>query len=315
VDGSDTSFALGRTTFEGQAVKVTLMARRFLRDHGAAAVVVAHESAHAVLASALRSKARYEAVPAWFREGLAVSFAGEGEALVAEAMVHELLGKRRAQGFLVGLPAAASPGETAPRAARVKLAESWLAVRELEARLGGGWARLLLELLLQGESLDRAIEARTGLTYDRFRAVAAGAAKRELARRLPREDEEAFVRILEARERADTIRVVEQSEALLARSPAGPLAGTLAYFLARAEIDAAGPAAPVPRAQARLEALVRQPLTAWRAEALVLLGESRLRAGEPAAARECFEEVLEAYAEDRGPAGRAQVGLERAVVQ
>jgi TolA-binding protein len=300
-------FESGRTSFAGGAVVVSIPARRFLARPAAAAAPAAHEAAHAVLASSLGPD-RHDAVPRWFREGIAVWFAGEGRARVDEMIAGNLIEGRAASAFLAGLPARGEADEAG--GARVTHAEAFLAVLWLERRAGGEGLAAIATAAAGGSDVIERIEKVAGLAFDGARALALDFARAEVRRRIGEEAEALFRTSLRLREESRGEEAAAAWRSLLSRDPAGPLVPTLLYLLARAGVDGTGGGEARAEAGARLRRLLALPDAPWRPEALVLEGERLRAAADIPAARRAWSEVLEAYGDDPVPAARAMKLLE-----
>jgi hypothetical protein len=316
------SIEAGRTSFKPGALVVTIPARKYLAAPQAARRVIAHEAAHAAIASALGTPERYSLLPRWFREGVALGFAGEGDARLDDRIAWTVFVEEPADAFLCGLP---PPGAGLPGAGEPSYAEAWLGVRRLEERVGPAGTRSLILAALRGDDFVHSLEDLLGVSFDTFRADALRHARRRVRELLPAAREEAFRESLR-------LRAVRPSEAvcawrrLLEEDARCPLAGTLRYLLARALLrDVAAEGAPGealppladpadPRLEAArrdLEALLAADRALWRAEALVLLGECHALRGASEAARGLWEEAIERFGEDDLPASRARRLLDR----
>jgi hypothetical protein len=297
-------FELGRTAFEGSAIVVTLPARKYLRSPERAAPVLRHECAHALLASTLGSKERYESIPRWLREGLALHGSREGDHAMRDAIALAAFGGKPAASFLVGI---VSPD--------ISHAESYAAVTALTAKLGPDGVRALLHRFIESRDLDskramKLIEEAIGQPIDAFAIFALREARLSVSRLLPDEREAAFREALGLDARGEKEESTRKLAALLPADPEGPLACTIHYLLARRLIEGAkGDAGG--KSRAHLDAVLARDGDLWRPEALVLLGERLEADGKTAAARDAWLEVLEVFGEDAAPASRARESLRK----
>jgi TolA-binding protein len=311
VDGSagDSGFFEGgRTAFEGGGIVVSVPARKYLERPSCVAPVVAHEASHAAMASAIGSRDRYEAIPRWFREGVAVWFAGEGKTRVDEMIAGSLLAGGAASAFLAGIPGS---GKGEAGGDRVTHAEAFLALLWFERRLGEEGLKTLIAAAAKGEDVIRKTEDLTGLRLEAARALALDSSREEVRRRIDAAEAERFGASLRLRAEGRGEEAAIAWRSLLDKHPEGPLVPTLLYFLARAGLDGTVGEEAAAEAGRRLDRLLALPGAPWRAEALILQGERlRARGDVPAAAR-AWREVLEAYGEDPVPAARAVRLLEQ----
>ena len=297
-------FEAALTRFADGTIEVVVPARKYLRRPDEARAVVAHEAAHAVLASALEKSDRYQAVPRWFREGIALRFSGEGELRVSETVAVTVFKERGASSFLVGISFDRRPGDA------TSAAESYLAVRWVERRLGReGLAKLCREVA-GGKGLRDELEGLLGLSEAGLRAEALRFARDAVARILPASREKAFRDSLSAQANGNKELAMAAWRRLLEENPQGPLAGTIHYLLAKELLKAPGGAGESGEAMRHLESISRASSVLWRPEALVLLGERLREAGRSSDARALWTEVLEAFGEDLEPASRARKLLE-----
>lgn len=301
-------FKVGRTRFVKGSAVISIPARKYLREPSAARSVIAHEAVHAVCFSALGSAERYEAVPAWFREGVAVHFAGEGDLLIREAVVASLLEDQPADAFLTGLPPTDLARGTARhggRGAEVSYAEAYLASSYIHGKLGASGWKLLVSRTASGQSLAPLLESLLGSTGEALRARFLRHARRRVGDLLPAALGERFRESIRANARGEAERARAEWERILEENSSGPLASTVRYFLARSALKGVGR----PAARLHLEALLSERGSLWRPEGLVLLGECLAGEGDTRRAREAWLEVLEVFGEDPGPAARAREAL------
>ncbi len=293
-------FEVGHTEFLGVpagSIAVTLPARKYLRATARVEPVIRHEAVHALLASALRTRERYEAVPRWFREGLAVEWAGEGEVTLGEAIAYTAFHDRPADAFIVGI---ASPGVT--------YAEAFLGVQFLSERLDAPGMKTLVGRVADGKPLDAVLLQLLGQSMEAIAAGALRASRQRVARLCSVERERAFRESLREPRGAGPA-AVRTWEALLQGDASGPLASTLHYLLGKHGIQGAPDAKAVRKARAHLEEVLSAGGCLWRPEALVLLGECHEAQGDGVAARDRWQEVLDVFGEDEGPALRARAHL------
>jgi tetratricopeptide (TPR) repeat protein len=301
--GGVAHFQAGRTRVAGGAVEVVLPARRYLARPVKARAVVIHEAAHAVLASGLGSRERYEAVPAWFREGIALLVSGEGEERVGAEAVRSLLERRRPGAFLAGIGRTGREPATVPGPA-----ESYLAVLTLTERLGDDGLRAFSRRIGAGAEFFDELSRTLGLTEPLLGHACLEGAARRLEEVLPESEGEALLAAIDLLGEARPAPAARLLQGLLEGGRAPALDATARYFLARARLAAGEPAA----ARDLLEGLVSGALEAlWEPEALNLLGDARLALGDPAGARAAWEEALERFPEDRPVADRARRMLGR----
>lgn len=301
-------FEMGRTAFEGASVVVTLPARKYLRAPGGAEQVIRHEAAHALLASALGSRERYEAVPRWLREGLALDASHEGRTALREMIAITVFQGRPADSFLVGI-----------LAPDVSHAEAYAALAALVSKLGADGVKALLERFVESRDLDakravKLMEEHLGQSIEVFGADALRQARESVMKILPAGLERSFREALDSDARGEAGVATRKMAALLEADRDGPLASTLHYLLAKRGLEGARSGEAPGKSRAHLEALLAHEGSLWRPEALVLLGECLDAEGKALEAREAWLEVLEVFGEDAGPAGRARARLEKARV-
>jgi len=320
-------FRAGHTRFGSGRVEVVLPAHRYLRLPETARSVVAHESAHAFLAADLGDPARYDAVPLWFREGLALWFSGEGRQRLDDRIAFTTFSKRPAPGFLVGT-VRGDPGSTSRLATDkdVTPAEAYLVFEHLRERVGASGVRAIVERILQGLPFDASLESVVAADATAFASTALEAGRRVVRKRLTPAREAVFHESLQRRVRGGEAAEGPDSAAatwrrLLESEPRGPLRTTLQYLLARHGVTRLrrGELQRTARAELLrdLEALAAVPESLWRPEVLLLLGEVRLAearghpSGETRGASACWLEALEVYPEDGPVASRARLLLSR----
>ncbi|MBI4601075.1 MAG: tetratricopeptide repeat protein [Planctomycetes bacterium] len=300
------AFEAGRTAFDGGTVTVTLPARKHLRSQRGLDAVVLHEAVHAVLASRCGSRERYEAIPGWLREGLALHAAEEGETAVLEAIAERAFAGAPADSFLAGAaPAAPATPTVRPAAEETSYGEAYLRVRWIEERIGAAGLKALCSRLAGGQGFPEACEALLGMKVEAALGAARRWARERVARLLPADRERRFRESLDASRAGRTAEAARAWGVLLEEDPGGPLGPTLRYLLAKRAIEEGGPGG-LRAAREHLEAVLSSPGEAWRPEALVLHGECLRAEGRDAEARDAWQEVLEAYGEDAGPAERAR---------
>ncbi|HVR75743.1 MAG TPA: hypothetical protein VMT52_15515 [Planctomycetota bacterium] len=305
-------FKLGRTRFVNGSAVLSIPARKYLREPPSVRSVIAHEAVHAALMSALGSPELYEAVPAWFREGMAVHFAGEGDLLVREAVVASLLEDQPADAFLTGLPPMDFARGTAPRGGRgaeVSYAEAYLASSYIHETLGASGWKVLVSRAASGQSLVPLLESLLGSTREALRAGALRHARQRVGDLLPAALGERFRESIRADKRGEGEGARAAWERILEEDSSGPLASTVRYFLARSALKELGSPAARLAARRHLEGLLSERGSLWRPEGLVLLGECLESEGDTPRAREAWLEVLEVFGEDSGPAARAREAL------
>lgn len=303
-------FEAGWSAFRDGEVSVFLPAYRYLARPQKACPVIHHEATHALLASRLGSRARYEKVPAWFREGLALHVAGEGEARVEGRIALSLVDGKPAGSFLKGLRDTRNlRGPTAPSPA-----ESYLAVRWLARAVGRPGFRVLVRRLAAGEDLSTLLTKACGQPEEQLRRML-DLENRAYVQSLVRPEELGWFRsALGLLQAGDTVaaRSAAKARPLLEkvlRSPqVGPLRETARYYVARAlEVEGLHG-----KAMAYLEEIVDNDVESlWEPEALWLLGLCRREGGDPSGARRLWEEVVERFPEDREVVSRAQLCLRK----
>lgn len=303
--GADTGtryFEAGRTDFRGEGVRVLIPVRRYLTRLEELRVVVAHEAAHGVLASALGTEERYRNVPRWFREGLALWFSGEGEVRVAERLASVLVAGGGSCSFLRGL----APGRgSTPE-------EGYLALCWIESRVGDDGLARICRGVARGSPVEEQIREVLGDGGASFRARALAHARRTIRERCPPEMERRFLDSLRRYREGETESVLPVWKELLEERPDGPLRDTLEYLLGKEILAGAESPKDVEKARWHLERVRRSPGDLWRPEALLLLGEALERQGRRTAAQSLWEEVVRAHPEDRAVAAKARENLKRA---
>ncbi|MBN1441560.1 MAG: hypothetical protein JXA90_02575, partial [Planctomycetes bacterium] len=295
-------FAAGRIRFEGDRVLVEIPGPRYLARPSRAGAVVLHEAAHALLASRRGSRRRYEEIPPWFREGLALLASREGDSRLHARIAVTVLAGRPPASFLRGLGAESGGG----RARRPSPAESYLAVDLLALALGESRFGVLVERLAEREDLERLLgeEWRGGAAGFR-RDFAAAAVGRVDALAPPGaiDDLRRAVRLLEAGEPAEArVRLGR----LIDGESAPALTATARYFRARSLLEEGRPG----DAAGDLEALLAPPVEGlWEPEGLIALGRCLAARGRRDEAARLWEEVCERFAEDLQSVARARALL------
>ena len=282
---------LGRTDFEvrdgAPVVVVTLPARRFLSAPRLARSVVVHEAAHAFLASRM-SIPSYLALPSWFREGLAVLAANEGERRLRERIARTVLDRRAPAAFLRGLNSSIDV---------VTDTEGYLALKEFDRRLGRAALRFAIGRIAGGVSVESALAEAASIAWPELRAELARQVKAAVEGHLTDARAQRF-RLLShgwPQLRGDSVRALEMFQT---ERPKGPLGDTVRYMVARALWES-----EPDRSRGQLEELLSGDGWQWRAAAGELLARSLVTAGERHAAERGFRDVIEMFGE-QSPAGR-----------
>ncbi len=291
-------FESGRTHVGERDVEVILPARKFLWDPPRARPVVIHEAVHAVMASATGSRGAYQSIPKWLREGLALHIADEGELLLAETLAYTMFQGQPASAFFKGV-----------RAQAVSYSEAYLAVLELQRKLGHDGLKAFVRDVVAGEGVERLLEKYLGVRLEAFEAQVVTYGQERVRGLLGEGTEPAFRAAMEARVQGEKARAREAFLDLLARQGEGPLSSTLRYLLARDVLESDRTISAASTMLLPLQQLLDSPATLWRPEALVLLGDCHRRMGATAKARQAFEQVLEVFGEDKGPAEEARRNL------
>jgi len=304
-------FQLGSTSFVEGSVLVRLPVKKYLYAPESVRQVATHEAVHAALASARGSRRRYQAVPYWFREGMALLFSGEGDIVLSERIAYTVYEGRPSTSFLKGLPPPGFQGG-ATFGFSVSPAEGYLATLWIRERIGAVGFRALCSQVAKGGELDSLLAVLLGSSHEALRAEALRDARTKITETLPPGRERAFQEALAARSRGAGQEAARVLSEILGQERRGqdrrrPLAGTVHYLLARQALDDGHK----PEARRHLEDLLELPGTLWRPETLVLLGELLWSAGKKEEAQLRWQEVLVVFGEDRVPAERARGNLAR----
>ena len=301
--GNRVGFEAGRTQVGPRAITVILPARRYLERPRKVRPVVAHEAAHALLASQVGDRERYLALPFWFREGLALLGSGEGESRVAQRIARTVVHGEAPDSFLRGI----RPGRASGTTPTATPAESYLAVRSLVRRLGDRGLKALLQDL-SGSPDPAALVARApGMPGEEWRLLLRREARQRVAELAPPSVGVDFRRGLAHLEKRELAAARRVFSSLCGRRDAGALLTSSRYFLGRAHM-AAG---EVRQASVELERLISRPSEGlWEAEALNSLAECCLAAGEERRARAYLDESLERFPDDARAVTRARTLLE-----
>ena len=292
----------GRTVVEPGGVRVTLPAPRYLARPESAALVVAHEACHAVLASVLGGT-RYNALPQWFREGMALWFSGEGSTRVDEQIALTVFGGAASDSFLVGA-SLVSDGSG------VSAAEAFLAFDGLWLQIGAAGRSELVAGLRGGWTLPHAVRELSGWSPVQWQVAALKDARKRIRARLPRQDESRFRASLELRGQGQSEAAARIWTALREGASTGSLRGTLDYLLTGQRLERArrtrGPDASVTaKLRDDLRAIVGPGTHLWQPELLILLGDTLRLRGEISASEAAYREVVEAYPQDGKSRARA----------
>jgi hypothetical protein len=305
-EGSPQFFQLGSTSFAQGCVLVRLPVGKYLYAPESVRPVAMHEAVHAALASALGSRLRYQAVPQWFREGVALLFSGEGEIVLSERIAYTVYQGWPAASFLQGLPPQRRQRGVAVQVF-VPPAEGYAATLWIRERMGAVGFRALCSEVAKGRELDSILPVFLGCSHEALRAQALHDARTRVAEILPPGRERAFKTALAARSRGAAQEAARALSEILSQDARGSLAATIHYLLAQKTPEKEPDSGP----RRHLEDLLELPGTLWRPEALVLLGELLWRAGEKQEARRRWQEVVEVFPEDTVPAERARGNLAR----
>ena len=135
--------------------EIDLYAEYFLSGDSDLETVLDHEMVHAVMRARM-GRARYEKLPVWIREGLAVHLAGEGAAHLRRT----LLAEEDVEALMTGL--------MSRRRQLVMYPYAWLAIDALEQDAGPEGLQRFVRRLLQGGDHRRAVREVTGTTWTRF---------------------------------------------------------------------------------------------------------------------------------------------------
>ncbi len=304
VRAATTGFHAGWTRVEAAAVVVRLPAYRYLARPAKVRRVVVHEAAHAVLASRLRTRERFEAVPFWLREGLALWVAGEGPQRVRDRVALTALGGRPSASFLVGVEVDA---ERSARHALPTYAECWLAVRWIESALGADGVRHVSRRVAAADDAARVVAAAVGVAPAALVPTIFRDSRRHVRKLLPAASEAEFRAAVVRFERGDHAAAREAFKALLAAGRAPALDDTLRYLIARTRVESGAWA--VAR-DAFERALQRPDEGLWEPEVLEQLGRCRDGVGDVSGARRAWEEALERFPEDERVASSVRRRLE-----
>ncbi|MBI3272896.1 MAG: tetratricopeptide repeat protein [Planctomycetes bacterium] len=171
VRGPGETFTTGADPTAGSArIVVTGMVEFLLADPGSLETELTHELTHAVLRE--RMGARYEGLPLWVREGLALWTAGQGP-----ARVRYFLGRteflERPEGMLSNL---------ADQNGRANYPEAFLAFDYLEALRGEAGVRQFVATLLSGKPWGGSLSEVSGQNWEAFQAGLRAHAPRAFAR-------------------------------------------------------------------------------------------------------------------------------------
>lgn len=290
-------FEAGRTSWaeNDAALEVILPARKYLGAPQRAASVVLHEATHAVLASAMGSRAAYEAVPRWWREGLALLIAGDGEVGLREAIAHGVHRGEAADAFTRGLT---SPNASYP--------EAYVAVAALRERWGREGLQAFLKDLVAGASFEPLLERYSGLKMEALAVLAAVELRKRVLLLVSPAQVSAFAALLEARANGRPGPLRLWLEKLTVEESAGVLVPTARYLVARDLLATDKGREAAELARNHLLRLLQEPGDAWRPEALVLLGQAEQTLQRQEDACRAWSEVLEVFGEDAAAGEQAR---------
>ena len=290
-------FELGRTYFDEGQVVIRLPARKFLAAPRRLQPVLLHECAHAVFASRLGTRARYEALPFWFREGIALVVSGEGASRLRERVAYTVFEGRSPDAFLVG-PRPLEPG------LRMSSEEAFAMVDAIRTRIGNGVFKAFVAEIARG-SVDAACRKFIGVSKEAVRLRAAYDVRITVSGLISPDLVERFQRAYERFGAGETGAIAELRR-MLDRGPDSPLSGTLRYLIVREGIRVAGSGPPEASIKDRLRALLGSRDALWRPEALVLSGRIEQLAMRYEKARNIWLATLEEFGEDRLVAERVR---------
>ena len=199
--------------------RIELYAEYFLSGDSDLVTVLDHEMVHAVMRARM-GRTRYERLPYWVREGLAVHLADEG----LHHLRRTLLAQEDADALLTGLMA---------RTRRlVMYPYAWLAIDHLEQTAGEDGLRRFVRGLIDGHDPRRTIREVTGSTWNRFLKSV-----RRYAQRRVHEEAAGLEDLKQARELYHQRRFPEARVAFgafLEAHPDSAFAPTARYYRARA---------------------------------------------------------------------------------
>lgn len=283
-------FELGRTSFGHNRVTVILPARKFLQRPSTVKAVVLHETVHAVFASQL-GRRRYQALPQWFHEGIALLISGEGKAAWRQEIAYAVFQERPADSFLASL-----------RSSSPSPAAAYCVVHWLHRRVGQKRLARLLRSIAAGQDFDTVLRRTAGFGTDQVRDLSVTAARRAVRETLSVQQQARFHE-LHRRLRGRDPSAAAALESFVLESTHGVLAETAHYLLAKAAFRGERHDDAISHLRGALS--VRGPL--WRPEVLLLLARSQAATGQVEAARRSLQEAQEVFGEDRDVAAEARV--------
>ena len=284
----------GWTEVGAGEVVVSIPAWRYLEYPSKAGRVVVHETVHALMASRLGSGEAYRAIPSWFREGVALLAAGEGDARVRGRIAATILAGSRPDSFLTGIYCGrpASPEAVC----RPSPAEGYLAVLWLEDRLGKTGLRALLSKLFAGGVFSQELGRLTGLRPARLEEAVLAKASETISGLVSKDGRRLLAEALAlcrsgknapARELFNSIRKLPGNKAL---------GDTVVFLHSRTLVEDGF----YRRAGSALRGLLKEGYEVpWEPEIFEQLGLCRRALGEPAGARELWKTVVERFPHDR----------------
>jgi predicted negative regulator of RcsB-dependent stress response len=293
-------FEAGRTSVVDDRITVEIPVHRYERRPRKVRAPVAHEAAHALLASRL-GRQRYSRLSRWWREGVALCIAREGEARVRARFVRALLeGRPRERALSWPLPLDAGEADFD--------AEGYLVVSELIRRYGDSGLARIVDDLAAGRSLGAALEALAGKdAVSLLRELSSEVGERAYSA-APQTAADALrdaLRSLEAGDSEAAARILLPEEI---GSADHAYAETTRYILARAQFECG-------RRDAALTLLAQfweEPEEGlWEAEALALGAEIFLLQGSLQGSRTLAEECIERFPDDRESVRRAKLTIAR----
>ena len=142
------------TTQDGKQC-IDLFVEHYISGNARLDIVLQHEIVHAVMRDAMGTEA-YRSVPDWFREGVALFVAREGEHKTSKLLPTVNGPEDLLTGLLdEGMPAVAYP-------------HAWAAIELIEQTGGTEAVKRVTQLVVDGCDADRAVVQVTGLSWDEF---------------------------------------------------------------------------------------------------------------------------------------------------
>lgn len=289
----------GWTEVGEEEVVVTIPAWRYLAFPSKARRVVIHEAVHAVMASRVGTGEAYLSIPRWFREGVALMVAGEGEGRVKGRISATLLRGGSSAGFLVGV-AGPAPGSL-DGGLQIYPAEGFLAVSWIERRLGRAGFRELLSRLGAGGVFKDELVRLTGLQPEGIAKATLLSSSKSISRLISKRSERLFAEAVGFLEKGRHEPADEILSALEGAEGSLAVADSVVFLYARTLVEKG----LYSRATRRLESLLQDGYEVpWEPEVFEQLGRCRAGLGKAREAVALWKMVRERFPHDKAVQGR-----------